>query len=122
MSFDNSKAALAAAGVSKVLCKWQCSEQVKSVLLGFESEALFQVMDSNPSDYTFTAEQVERIGYILNIYRSLHTLFSEADQADAWLNKPNSNELFGGQPAIELMRKGKASDLASVAEYLQVQY
>ena len=119
MSFDNSKSALAAPGVSKVLGKWRCSEQVKSVLLGFENEALFQLMLSNPSDYIFTKEQLERMSYVLNIYRLLHTIFSEAVQADEWINKPNSNELFGGQPAIDVMKKGKVSDLALVVKYLQ---
>ena len=122
MSFDNSKAALAAPGVSKVLSKWQCSEKVKSVLFGFENEALFQLMLSNPSDYTITKEQLERMSYILNIYHSLHTIFSETEQADKWVNEPNSNELFGGQSAIELMKKGKVGDMALVAKYLRSQY
>jgi len=121
MSFDHSKAALAAPGVSKVLSKWHCSEKVKSELLGFGSEALFQLMISNPNDYKFTTEQVERMTYILNIYRSLHTIFSETVQADEWINAPNTNELFGGQTAIDVMKKGKVSDMASVAEYLQSQ-
>tara|TARA_R110002073_G_scaffold110035_6_gene246066 strand:- start:7421 stop:7789 length:369 start_codon:yes stop_codon:yes gene_type:complete len=119
MNFDNSKAALAVQGVCKVLSKWKCSDQVKAELLGFVSEEELKQVISNPDDHIFTTEQVERMSYVLNIYRSLHTIFSQSKQADEWVNKPNAAKTFGGQSALGLMKGGALSDLALVSNYLK---
>ena len=120
--FDNSKIIIALPGVCKIMDKWKCSSKVKSVILGFESEASFQVMLSDPSEYVFNQEQIDRMSYILNIYTSLHTLINNAVRADDWVNLPNSAPLFDGKPTIEFIKKGKVSDLELVARYLQSFY
>lgn len=62
-----------------------------------------------------------RIGYLLSIYRALHTLFPDAAQADSWIQRANSAPLFGGDPAIRLLCSGDARALVGVRDYLEAQ-
>lgn len=118
MSFDNAKAALVMPAVCKVLSKWKCSGQVKAELLGFPGEEELEEVISIPDCHIFSKEEVERMSYILNIYRSLNVLFSKPNQADEWVNKPNKAKIFGGRSALGLMKGGALSDLALVSNYL----
>jgi hypothetical protein len=116
---ERSEIAMVAPCVSKILHKWKCSEKDMSILLGFECEVDYRLMLSNPEAHEFSEEQVVRMSYILNIYRSLHTLFNRSvERANDWVNSPNNAPLFKGKPAIGLMKSGKLPDLAGVAEYL----
>jgi hypothetical protein len=118
VSFDNSKATLVVPAVCKVLSKWKCSGQVKAELLGFSGEEELDKVMSNPDAHVFSNEEAERMSHILNIYRSLHTLFSKPNQADEWVNKTNKDNIFNGQSALGLMKRGTLSDLALVSNYL----
>lgn len=66
-------------------------------------------------------DTVERISYLLGIWKSLQILFPDVAQADAWLQKPNQAPLFGGQSALERMLSGNVSDLYVVRQYLDAQ-
>ena len=61
---------------------------------------------------------LRRIGLVFSIYRILHTLFPDPEQANAWLQRPNSAGLFSGQPAISLMLTGDLSTIEAVRDYL----
>jgi len=119
MQIDNDKVVIVLPGIIKILDKWTCSLHVKQALLGFSNEEKFQDMLSKPSAYTFSNEQIKRMSYLLTIYRSLHTILSDGQRADNWVNTPNTAPLFRGQPAIEILKKGRMRDLALVAQYLQ---
>lgn len=54
----------------------------------------------------------------LGIYRALHTLFSSETSADARIKKPNSAQLFGGAPALQVI-KGWVTGLRSVRAYFE---
>ena len=64
------------------------------------------------------AQTMERVSYVLGIYRALHTIFPDQEQADGWLRRPNASALFKGRPALVLMCSGRLEDLASVRAHL----
>ncbi|MEV8521165.1 MbcA/ParS/Xre antitoxin family protein [Dyella marensis] len=64
---------------------------------------------------------LERISYLLGIYKDLQILFPDASQADAWVRKPNQAPLFGGRSALERMLSGNVADLYVVRQYLDAQ-
>ncbi|HWX65875.1 MAG TPA: MbcA/ParS/Xre antitoxin family protein [Rhodanobacter sp.] len=66
-------------------------------------------------------DTVERISYLLGIWKSLQILFPDPAQADAWLHKPNQASLFGGHSALERMLSGNVADLYVVHQYLDAQ-
>ncbi len=66
-------------------------------------------------------DTLERISYLLGIWKSLQILFPDPAQADAWLHKPNAAPLFGGHSALERMLSGNVADLYVVRQYLDAQ-
>lgn len=64
---------------------------------------------------------LERISYVLGIYKALQILFPDASRADAWLTLPNAAPLFHGQTALDRMLGGNVSDLFVVRQYLDAQ-
>lgn len=64
---------------------------------------------------------IERISYILGIYKALHILFPDEAQADGWVKRPNDAPLFGGRSALERMLGGQVADLYVVRQYLDAQ-
>jgi len=75
---------------------WGIGEEEAAGLLGF---------DHRPSEAEIGIESLKRTSHTIAIYRAMHTLLSR-DSANTWIQKPNSAELFGGRPALELLRTG----------------
>jgi hypothetical protein len=63
-------------------------------------------------------DALERVSYILGIYKALQILLPDAAAADAWVRKPNAAPLFGGRPALQRMLSGNVADLYVVRQYL----
>ncbi|MGZ5042379.1 MAG: MbcA/ParS/Xre antitoxin family protein, partial [Usitatibacter sp.] len=66
-------------------------------------------------------DTLERISYVLGIYKALQMLLPSDEAADAWIRKPNAAPLFGGRSAIERMLSGNVADLYEVRRYLDGQ-
>lgn len=64
---------------------------------------------------------LERISYVLGIYKALQILIPDARQADAWVSAPNSAPMFDGRSALERMLGGNVGDLYAVRQYLDAQ-
>ena len=64
---------------------------------------------------------LERISYVLGIFKALQLLFPEPARADAWLRRPNAALPFGGGSALERMLSGNVADLYVVRSYLDAQ-
>ena len=59
---------------------------------------------------------IRRIGYVSGIWKALQILYSNPEQADEWVRKPN--RFFGGQTPLQRMSAGDVTDLAAVRDYL----
>jgi antitoxin Xre/MbcA/ParS-like protein len=62
------------------------------------------------------ADTIRRIGYVAGIWKALEILYTDPQQADTWVRRPN--RFFGGQPPLERMCAGDVTDLALVRQYL----
>jgi len=62
------------------------------------------------------ANDIEKISYVLGIYKALRIMYPTEERANAWPAKPN--RAFGGRSALDLMLEG---DLATVRRYLDGQ-
>lgn len=122
MPVDNDKVILLLPDCIKILDQWEFTSAEKAVLLGFDNQTAFQVMLANPSAHTFTPGQIERMSYIFRICISLMTILPELSQVRHWLHSPNNDQTFNGKSPIELIKKGKALDLALISNYLQMFY
>ncbi|HNR91454.1 MAG TPA: MbcA/ParS/Xre antitoxin family protein [Dokdonella sp.] len=89
-------------------------------LLGEPPESTFYKW-KRERDGSLGRDVLERISYVLGIYKSLAILFPDAERADAWVRRPNSAPAFGGRSALERMLSGNVADLYVVREYLDAQ-
>jgi Protein of unknown function (DUF2384) len=100
--------------------QWKLRIAEQRRLLGDPAESTFfkwkRDQDGNPG-----RDVVERISYLLGIWKALQILFPDPAQADAWLHKPNQAPLFGGHSALERMLSGNVGDLYVVRQYLDAQ-
>ena len=100
--------------------RWQLRVAEQRTLLGDPPESTFYKW-KRQQDGALTRDTLERISYLLGIYKALQILFPDPAQADAWLHKPNQSPLFGGHSALERMLSGNVGDLYTVREYLDAQ-
>jgi hypothetical protein len=94
------------------------AEQLK--LLGIASRSTFFKWrrERNPR---LPRDTVERLSYLLGIYKSLQILLPDAKLADQWVRKPNTAPTFGGRSALDRMLSGQVADLYVVRQYLDAQ-
>ena len=64
---------------------------------------------------------LERISYILGIYKDLQLLLPDEQAADEWVRQPNDAVPFGGRSALERMLSGNVADLYEVRRYLDAE-
>jgi len=99
---------------------WNLRVAEQRKLLGDPPESTFykwkRDQDGNPG-----RDVIERISYLLGIFKALQILFPDPEQADAWLRRPNQAALFGGHSALERMLSGNVADLFVVRQYLDAQ-
>ncbi|GAB2573340.1 DUF2384 domain-containing protein [Dyella jejuensis] len=104
----------------KLAERWQLRIAEQRKLLGDPPESTFYKW-KRQQDGVLARDTLERISYLLGIYKALQILFPDPEQADAWLHKPNQAALFGGHSALERMLSGNVGDLYVVRQYLDAQ-
>ncbi|MBM4265088.1 MAG: DUF2384 domain-containing protein [Deltaproteobacteria bacterium] len=99
----------------RIMDAWGVDNDAARILLGRPSRATFFLWKKGqvrgaPHD------TLQRISYVLGIYKALQLLFPSPAQADAWVKK--ENDLLGGQTALARMCAGDVTDLAAVRALL----
>ena len=100
--------------------RWKLRVADQRKLLGDPPESTFYKW-KRERDGALSRDTLERISYLLGIFKALAILFPQADRADAWLRKPNAAATFGGKSALERMLSGNVADLFVVRQYLDAQ-
>jgi hypothetical protein len=88
------------------------------VLLGMPSQGTFYNWKRGDVA-SIPADTLERISYIMGIYKALGILFPNRRQADEWVSKPNT--AFNGESALDYMTKGSMAQLIDMRRYLDAQ-
>jgi hypothetical protein len=104
----------------KLADAWDLRIADQRKLLGDPPESTFYKW-KRQRDGALGRDTLERISYLLGIFKALQILFPVPAQADAWLMKPNQSPLFGGHSALQRMLSGNVSDLYVVRQYLDAQ-
>lgn len=100
--------------------KWELTAGEARCLLGAPGRATFARWKRDRMG-TVPADVLERISYILGMYKALHLLFGDRAQADGWVRRPNAALMFGGRSALDRMLAGQVADLYVVRQYLEGQ-
>jgi hypothetical protein len=99
---------------------WELSVAEQLTLLGIASRSTFFKWrrERNPR---LPRDTLERLSYLLGIYKSLQILLPDPQVADAWIRKANTATPFGGRSALERMLSGQVADLYVVRQYLDAE-
>ena len=99
---------------------WHLSISEQLALLGITSRSTYFKW-RNDAQPKLPRDTLERLSYLLGIYKALQLLLPDAPAADEWIRRPNDAPLFGGRSALERMLSGNVSDLFIVRQYLDAQ-
>jgi bifunctional DNA-binding transcriptional regulator/antitoxin component of YhaV-PrlF toxin-antitoxin module len=98
---------------------WNLNIDQEMVLLGKPTRTTYLEWKKDPALAQLNVDTLERLSYILGIYKMLQVLLPDSSSADNWIKKPNDAPLFSGKSALEKILSGKVSDLFLVRRYLE---
>ena len=122
---EPSKEATAAGGAglrafAKIAELWHLSVPEQMALLGITSRSTYFKWRKEPNP-RLPPDTLERLSYLLGIYKALQLLLPDSRAADEWVRRPNDAPLFGGRSALDRMLSGHVVDLYVVRQYLDAQ-
>ncbi len=113
---NEDKAAAGLTAFFSIAEEWKLTTSQQITLLGNPGRTTFfqwkRTLHGNLSRDT-----LDRLSYILGIYKNLYILFSK-DHVEQWLSNTNDNPIFNRQSPMEYMLKGSLTALADVRRYL----
>ena len=105
------------------LCKkLEISSQQERILLGNPPESVFNRWKSNLTTDQLNDDTLDRISYLLGIYKALNILLPSSDAAIRWFKKPNNAPIFSGDTALNRILSGSIADLSNIRRYLDGQH
>lgn len=103
-----------------ISARWGLTSADQRTLLGSPPRSTFYNWKKTRQAH-FGQDTLERISYVLGIYKALHILLPDTEAADGWVKRANDAPLFNGQSALDYMRGGRVVDLADVRRYLDTE-
>jgi uncharacterized protein (DUF2384 family) len=73
---------------------WQLDTREQQILLGSPAPSTFFKWKKDLSG-SLSRDVLERISYVLGIYKALQILFNDGRNADEWISRPNAAIPFG---------------------------
>ncbi len=87
-----------------IMDRWQIPDTQARILLGGMSNGAFYTLKKGQGK-PLGEDRIRRISYLVGIFKALNILYSAA-LADQWITRPNTNRIFGGQPALNYLLRG----------------
>lgn len=104
----------------RIAALWDLSVEEQMRLLGSPARSTYFKWKKEGAD-SLPHDVLERISYVLGIYKALQVLVPDEQAADAWVRRPNDALPFGGRSALERMLSGHVADLYEVRRYLDAE-
>ncbi len=104
--------------------KWKLKIEQQRTLLGDIPKSTYYKWKHHVDaceSFSLPKDSLERISYILGIYKALHILLPDDKSANHWIYKNNSAPLFNNTTALDKMLVGNVIDLADVRRFLDAQ-
>lgn len=103
--------------VLNILEAWQVSIPDRLTLLGCDQVTFDRWTETRQLNVA-PSDTVERLSYLLGIWKSLHVLFPDAKAANTWIHRDNDDPLFGGAAPLSMMIQEGITGLATVRLFL----
>ncbi len=110
---------MAAAGLTaffSIAEEWALNTEQQQVLLGSPGRSTYFQWKRNLRG-NLSRDTLDRLSYLLGIYKDLHILFS-SNHVQQWLHNTNDNPMFSQQSPLDYMLSGSLVALADVRRYL----
>jgi hypothetical protein len=101
----------------RIASLWDLSVDEQITLLGSPSRSTYFKWKRDGAE-SLPRDVLERISYVLGIYKDLQLLLPDEAAADGWVRRANEAAPFGGRSALERMLTGNVADLYEVRRYL----
>ena len=96
---------------------WGLATKERQILLGLPPST-FHKYQLNPDAARLSKDTLERISYVVGIFKALQILLPTQAAADEWIRRENAAPVFNGRTALQVMLGGQVSDLFRVRDYL----
>jgi uncharacterized protein (DUF2384 family) len=102
----------------KIVDRWNVSDEDARQLLGGISNGSYYQLKANPgSTKTLDQDRLERISYLIGIFKALNILYSQR-LADQWMRLPNTNPIFAGRTPLDYVLRGGQRAMDTVRRLL----
>ena len=96
---------------------WGVGIAEQLILLGSPKRSTFFEWKKNPNR-DLQRDTIERLSYLVGIYKALQILFQDPTLADGWVRRPADTPPFGGKTPLAYMLRGAMAALYDVRRYL----
>jgi Protein of unknown function (DUF2384) len=90
-------------------------EDARGLMGGISNGSFYQLKRS--ATKTLDQDKLTRVSLLVGIFKALNILYS-TKLADAWVQLPNANSIFGGQTPLTCMLKGGVPSMLRVRQLL----
>ncbi|MDQ2077792.1 antitoxin Xre-like helix-turn-helix domain-containing protein [Marinimicrobium sp. ABcell2] len=107
------KARMAGAGLAaafNILEKWGCDNDQQQAILSLPRATFYKYRD-NPASARLSADQLERISYLLNMHASLGMVFENPENRYGFMSMKNHNPFFNGAAPLDIISTGSFAAL-----------
>lgn len=103
-------------GFFNICHEWGCSQEEMMQMLGGISRSTLSKYQKLPY-IKLSRDRLERISYIMGIYKSLRVMYPSAERANRRVRLPTSEIPFSGSSALDFMARGSMKHLMQARRY-----
>jgi len=92
-------------GFLNIMARWGVRDVDAKALLGGVSNGRFYAMKKAPDAAVLDQDELQRVSFLVGVFKALNILFGD-ELADAWIQLPNQNRIFGGASPLAYMIRG----------------
>ena len=92
-------------GFLNIMARWGVRDVNAKALLGGVSNGRFYAIKKAPDAAVLDQDELQRVSFLVGIFKALNILFGD-ELADAWIQLPNQNRIFGGASPLAYMIRG----------------
>jgi len=113
---EETRGHVALKGFFGICREWGCTQEEMVQMLGGVSRSTLAKYETLPR-VTLSRDTLERISYILGIYKSLRVMYPTAERANRRVRLETSEPPFLGASALDVMALGSMKHLAETRRY-----
>lgn len=101
---------------------WHLTPEEAQAILGANRRTYNRWRRKPAKQVQLPQDTLERISYVLGIWKALRLIYTEDTVGSTWLRRHNDAPPFNGMRPLELMRAGRVADLFVVRQHLDARW